>query len=142
MKKKKKHVFNKLSKNPKFWIPNPITIICTYISFRTGNCSVRAIPASISIQLSEGDTYLRRRKRDENTVLINTKENTEPEQTSIVGTFRHVRLRHAKELLSVEPQKFVYSGSVSVFYYLLHKKVFKKREDLILNTVFFFTLLI
>ena len=83
--------------------------------FRTGNCSVRAIPASISIQLSEGDTYLRRRrKRDENTVLINTKENKEePEQTSIVGTFRHVRLRHAKELLSVEPQKFVYSGSVS-----------------------------
>ena len=81
---------------------------------------------------------MRRRKRDENTVLINTKENKEPEQTSIVGTFRHVRLRHAKELLSVEPQKFVYSGSVSVFYYLLHKKVFKKREDLILNTVFFF----
>ena len=116
MEKKKKHVFNKLSKNPKFWIPNPITIICTYISFRTGNCSVRAIPASISIQLSEGDTYVRRRrKRDENTVLINTKENNkEPEQTSIVGTFRHVRLRHAKELLSVEPQKFVYSGSVSV----------------------------
>ena len=59
----------------------------------------------------------RRRKRDENTVLINTKENNkEPEQTSIVGTFRHVRLRHAKELLSVEPQKFVYSGSVSVPY--------------------------
>ena len=57
---------------------------------------------------------MRRRKRDENTVLINTKENKEPEQTSIVGTFRHVRLRHAKELLSVEPQKFVYSGSVSI----------------------------
>ena len=63
----------------------------------------------------------RRRKRDENTVLINTKENNkEPEQTSIVGTFRHVRLRHAKELLSVEPQKFVYSGSVSEVNYTPH----------------------
>ena len=89
----------------------------------------------------------RRRKRDENTVLINTKENNkEPEQTSIVGTFRHVRLRHAKELLSVEPQKFVYSGSVSEVNSTSHlytiywqkKFVFSKKQDLIWKPVISF----
>ena len=43
----------------------------------------RAIRASISIQLSKGDTYLRRRNQDENTVLINTKENKEPGRYSL-----------------------------------------------------------
>ena len=84
----------------------------------------------------------RRRKRDENTVLINTKENKEPEQTSIVGTFRHVRLRHAKELLSVEPQKFVYSGSVSVLLPTTQKSFQKEGRFNIEYGNFFFTLLI
>ena len=119
--------------------------------FRTGNCSIREIPSSISMQLSESDTFVnrRRKKRDttssaasssvaasENTILINTKasassrrdKHIEPEQTSIVGTFRHVRLRHAKELLSVEPQKFVYSGSVSVPNLHMECSIWKQSE--------------
>ena len=60
---------------------------------------------------------------DKNEILINT-QNSEHHTTadyhhdrqgssSVVGTLRHVRLRHARELLAVDPQKFVYSGSVS-----------------------------
>ena len=67
-------------------------------------------------------------KKQENTVLINTKAKDAAPLGSlrykvqslffiiylcIKPNFRHVRLRHAKELLSVDPKKFVYSGAVS-----------------------------
>jgi len=87
---------------------------------RSGNCSMRQIPASASMQLSADSemignnglgfrkrNFRRRTRREENTILINTKEH----QNAVLGSLRHVRLRHAKELLSVNPKKFVYSGT-------------------------------
>ena len=81
---------------------------------------MREIPASASMQLSAdsggggGSAGPIRQPRDsnENTILINTKDQQHHEN-AVVGTLRHVRLRHAKELLSVDPKKFVYSGTVS-----------------------------
>ena len=72
-------------------------------------------------------------KKQENTVLINTKAKDAAPLGSlrykvqslffiiylcIKPNFRHVRLRHAKELLSVDPKKFVYSGAVSCSLFL------------------------
>ena len=79
---------------------------------------MRGIPASASMQLSadaETSTIVRRNPRNsdknaENKILINTRQS---EENPVLGSLRHVRLRHAKELLSVEPKKFVYSGAVS-----------------------------
>lgn len=77
---------------------------------------MREIPASISMQLSADSSAStvqggrrQRTPRDENTILINTKEH----ENAVLGSLRHVRLRHARELLSVDPKKFVYSGTVS-----------------------------
>lgn len=91
-------------------------VLSNKVCFRTGNCSMREIPASISMQLSAdsstvmgGRRQRRTTPRDENTILINTKE----QENAVLGSLRHVRLRHARELLSVDPKKFVYSGTVS-----------------------------
>lgn len=97
-----------------------------YIKCRTGNCSVREIPEMSSTQLSRvtrdvTSTLMDDEDEDDkNEILINTEHHTTADyhhdrSSSVVGTLRHVRLRHARELLAVDPQKFVYSGSVSVF---------------------------
>ena len=78
-------------------------------------------------------------KKQENTVLINTKAKDAAPLGSlrykvqslffiiylcIKPNFRHVRLRHAKELLSVDPKKFVYSGAVSYSFSLFQTYTF------------------
>ena len=72
---------------------------------------MREIPASVSMQLSADQRTRVHRdvtKQEENTILIDTKQH----EKAVLGSLRHVRLRHAKELLSVDPKKFVYSGTV------------------------------
>ena len=53
-----------------------------YISYRTGNCSVQRIPIA------------------------------SPDVASELTSTSHVRIKHAKELLDVDPKEFVYSGEV------------------------------
>jgi hypothetical protein len=64
----------------------------------------------------EPGSNIRLQKRDENTIQINTRDGGggDEHSNSIVGVARHIRLRHAKELLSVDPKKFVYSGLVGI----------------------------
>ena len=57
--------------------------VCYYISYRTGNCSVQRIPIA------------------------------SPDVASELTSTSHVRIKHAKELLDVDPKEFVYSGEVT-----------------------------
>ena len=54
-----------------------------YVCYRTGNCSVQRIPIA------------------------------SPDVASELSSTSHVRIKHAKELLDVDPKEFVYSGEVT-----------------------------